>query len=34
MGDDIMEAMEWKNGKMYDVSDSSCGEEHEIYNDT
>ena len=34
MGDDILEAMEWKNGKMCDNSDSSCGEEHEIDDDT
>ena len=34
MGDDILEAMGWKNGKMYDESDSSCGEEHEMDDDT
>ena len=31
---DIMEAMEWKNCKMYDDTDSTCGEEHEMDDDT
>ena len=30
MGDDILEALEWKNGKIYDDSDSSCGKDHEM----
>ena len=30
MGDDMLEEMECKNDKIYDDSDSSCGEEHEI----
>ena len=34
MRDDILEEMEWKNGKMYDDSDSSCGVEHEMDDDT
>ena len=34
MGDDILEATELKNGKMYDESDSSCGEEHEMDDNT
>ena len=34
MEDDIMEAMEWKNGNMYDDSDSNCVEEHEMDDDT
>ena len=34
MGDDMLDEMEWKNGKICDESDSSCGEEHEIDNDT
>ena len=29
-----MKAMEWKIGKMCDDSNSSCGEEHETYDDT
>ena len=31
MGDDMLEAMELKNCKIYDYYDSSCGEEYEIY---
>ena len=27
---DILEEMEWKNGKMYDDYDSSCGGDHEM----
>ena len=34
MVDDIMEEMERKNGKICDNSYSSCGEEHEMYNNT
>ena len=34
MGDDMLDEMEWKNGKIYDDSDSSCGEEHEMVYDT
>ena len=30
---DILDEMEWKNGKICDDSDSSCGEEHEIYDE-
>ena len=30
MGYDILEAMEWKNSKMYNDYDSSYGEEHEM----
>ena len=26
--DDMMYGMEWKNGKIFDDSYSSCGEEH------
>ena len=29
-----MEAMERKNGKIFDDSDSTCGEEHELYGET
>ena len=32
--DDMLDEMEWKNGKICDDSDSSCGEEHEIDDDT
>ena len=28
--DDMLDEMEWKNGKICDDSDSSCGEEHGI----
>ena len=31
---DIMEAMEWKNGKICDDYDSNCGEEHNLDDDT
>ena len=34
MGDDILEALELKNGNMYDYYDSRYGEENEIYDDT
>ena len=34
MGDDVVEAMEWQNGKVYIDSDSSFGEEHKMDNDT
>ena len=34
MGDDMLEAMERKNGKICDDSDSSFREEHEIYDNT
>ena len=34
VGDDMMESMEWKNGKICDDSDSRCGEEHEMDDDT
>ena len=30
MAYDMLEAMEWKNVDMYDDSDYSCGEEHEM----
>ena len=30
----MLEAMEWKNGKMYDDSYSSCGGENEIDDET
>ena len=30
----ILEEMEWRNGYMYFNSDSSCGEEHEMDDDT
>ena len=30
MWNDIIEAMEWRNCKICDDSDSSCGEEHEM----
>ena len=31
MGDDMLEAMELKNGKICDDSDYACGGEHEMY---
>ena len=34
MGDDMLEAMELKNGKMCDESYSKCGVEHEMDDDT
>ena len=34
MGDYMLYEMEFKIGKICDDSDSSCGEEHEIYDDT
>ena len=34
MGNNIMDEMELKNGKICDDSDSRCGEEHEIVDDT
>ena len=34
MVDDILEAIELKNVHMYDDSDSRCGEEHEMDDDT
>ena len=34
MGDYMLDEMEWKNGKICDDSDSSCGEEHEMDYDT
>ena len=34
MEDDILEVMEWNNGNMYGDYDSSCGEEHEMDDDT
>ena len=34
MGDYMMEAMECKNCHIYDESDSSCGEEHEMNDET
>ena len=34
MGDDIMEAMELKNGKICDDSYHSCGGENEMDDDT
>ena len=34
MGDDMLDEMEWKNGNIYDDSDSSCWEEQEIDDDT
>ena len=34
MGDDMLDEMEWKNGKICDDSDSTCGEEHEIDDNT
>ena len=34
MGDDILEAMEWKNGKICIESNSSCVEGYEIDDDT
>ena len=34
MWDDMLEAMELKNGKICDESDSSCGGEHEIDDNT
>ena len=30
----MLEAMELNNGKIDDDSDSSCGEEHEMYDNT
>ena len=33
MGDDMLDEMELKNGKICDDSDSSCVEEHEIDDD-
>ena len=30
MEDDMMDEMEWKNGKICDDYDSRCGEEHGI----
>ena len=30
MEDEMLEAIEWINGKMYDDYDPICGEEHEI----
>ena len=33
MGDDILDEMEWKNGNICDDYYSSCGEEHEIYDE-
>ena len=30
MGDDILQEMEFKNGNIYDDSDSSLWEEHEM----
>ena len=30
LGDDMLEAIDWKNGKMYGDPDSSCEEEHEM----
>ena len=33
-GDDVLDEMEWKNGKICDDYDSSCGEKHEIYDYT
>ena len=34
MGYDMLEAMEWKNGKICDDSDSIYGELHEMDDDT
>ena len=34
MGDYMLDEMEWKNGKICDESDHSCGEEHEIDDNT
>ena len=34
MGYDILDPMELKNVKICDDSDSSCGEEHEMDDDT
>ena len=34
MGYDILDKIEWKNGKICDDSNSSCEEEHEIDHDT
>ena len=34
MVDDMLDEMEWKNSKICDDSDSRCGEEHEIDDDT
>ena len=34
MVDDILDELEWKNGKICDENDSICGEEHEIDDDT
>ena len=34
MGYDTLEEMERNNGKMYDGSDSSCGVDHEMDDDT
>ena len=31
---DILEATEWKVGKIFDDSDSRCGEEHEMDDET
>ena len=33
-GDDILVAIEWKNGNIRDDSDSNYGEEHEMYDET
>ena len=34
MGYDILEETEWKNGKIFDESDSSFGEKYETDDDT
>ena len=34
MVDNMLDEMEWKNGKICNESDSICGEEHEIDDDT
>ena len=34
MGDGMLEAMALKNGKISDESDYSCGQEHEIYDES
>ena len=34
MGYDMLDEMEWKNGKICDDSDFRCGEEHEIDDET
>ena len=34
MGDDMLEEMEWENGKICDDSNYSCEDEHEMDDDT